>query len=374
MKIAIDARELQGKPTGVGRLLGKLLEEWSRMPAAQAHEFIQLAPAEQRSRGGTLWEQLVLPRVARHAAADVLFAPAYSGPVFSSIPMVVAIHDVSFAAHPEWFTWREGLRRRTTARLAARAADRVVTISEFSKREIVAHLGVEPSKIAVAYPGVTPFTGPKGANTQGSPHTCTVLFVGSIFNRRHVPELIEGFAIVARSRPEMQLELVGDNRTTPRINLDALVQATGIADRIHLRSYVADHELPQLYADASAFVFLSEYEGFGLTPLEAIASGLPLVLLDTPVAREVCADAAIYVPRPDAALIADALHAVLFEPGERNRMLQAATEVLRRYSWTTFAEQVLSLLTDAGSRGAKGSAPRRLDDEPAVRDSTRRSR
>jgi glycosyltransferase involved in cell wall biosynthesis len=374
MKIAIDARELQGKPTGVGRLLGKLLEEWSRMPAAQAHEFIQLAPAEQRPRGGTLWEQLVLPRVARHAAADVLFAPAYSGPVFSSIPMVVAIHDVSFAAHPEWFTWREGLRRRTTARLAARAADRVVTISEFSKREIVAHLGVEPSKIAVAYPGVTPFTGPKGANTQGSPHTCTVLFVGSIFNRRHVPELIEGFAIVARSRPEMQLELVGDNRTTPRINLDALVQATGIADRIHLRSYVADHELPQLYADASAFVFLSEYEGFGLTPLEAIASGLPLVLLDTPVAREVCADAAIYVPRPDAALIADALHAVLFEPGERNRMLQAATEVLRRYSWTTFAEQVLSLLTDAGSRGAKGSAPRRLDDEPAVRDSTRRSR
>ena len=374
MKIAIDARELQGKPTGVGRLLGKLLEEWSRMPAAQAHEFIQLAPADQRSRGGTLWEQLVLPRVARHAAADVLFAPAYSGPVFSSIPMVVAIHDVSFAAHPEWFTWREGLRRRTTARLAARAADRVVTISEFSKREIVAHLGVEPSKIAVAYPGVTPFTGPKGANTQGSPHTCTVLFVGSIFNRRHVPELIEGFAIVARSRPEMQLELVGDNRTTPRINLDALVQATGIADRIHLRSYVADHELPQLYADASAFVFLSEYEGFGLTPLEAIASGLPLVLLDTPVAREVCADAAIYVPRPDAALIADALRTVLFEPGKRDRMLQAATEVLRRYSWTTFAEQVLSLLTDAGSRGAKGSAPRRLDDEPAVRDSTRRSR
>ena len=374
MKIAIDARELQGKPTGVGRLLGKLLEEWSRMPAAQAHEFIQLAPAEQRPRGGTLWEQLVLPRVARHAAADVLFAPAYSGPVFSSIPMVVAIHDVSFAAHPEWFTWREGLRRRTTARLAARAADRVVTISEFSKREIVAHLGVEPSKIAVAYPGVTPFTGPKGANTQGSPHTCTVLFVGSIFNRRHVPELIEGFAIVARSRPEMQLELVGDNRTTPRINLDALVQATGIADRIHLRSYVADHELPQLYADASAFVFLSEYEGFGLTPLEAIASGLPLVLLDTPVAREVCADAAIYVPRPDAALIADALRTVLFEPGKRDRMLQAATEVLRRYSWTTFAEQVLSLLIDAGSRGAKGSAPRRLDDEPAVRDSTRRSR
>jgi glycosyltransferase involved in cell wall biosynthesis len=172
----------------------------------------------------------------------------------------------------------------------------------------------------------------------------------------------------------MQLEIVGDNRTTPRISLDALVQATGIADRIHLRSYVADHDLPQLYADASAFVFLSEYEGFGLTPLEAIASGLPLVLLDTLVAREVCADAAIYVPGPDPALIADALNAVLFEPGQRNRILQAATDVVRRYSWTTFAEQVLDLLIDAGLRGRKGSVPRRLDDEAGVRGSTRHSR
>jgi glycosyltransferase involved in cell wall biosynthesis len=380
MKIAIDVRELHGKPTGVGRLLGKLLEEWSRMPAAQAHEFIPLAPAEQRPNGGTLWEQFVLPRVARHAAADVLFAPAYSGPVFSSIPMVVAIHDVSFAAHPEWFTWREGLRRRATARLAARAAEHVVTISEFSKREIVAHLGVEASKISVAYPGVTAFTGPSGATLQRSPDRGTVLSVGSIFNRRHVPELIEGFAILARSRPELQLEIVGDNRTTPRIDLDALVQATGIADRVHLRSYVADHELPPLYAGASAFVFLSEYEGFGLTPLEAMASGLPPVLLDTPVAREICGDAAIYVARPDAALIADALHAVLFEPGQRDRILQAATDVLRRYSWTAFADQVLTLLLDAGSRRPKGSAPhrlddapRRLDDEPAVRGTTRHS-
>jgi len=352
MRIAIDARELHGKPTGVGRLLGNLLEEWSRMPAAQPHQFIQLAP-EQRSRSGTLWEQFVLPRVARQAAADVLFSPAYSGPVFSSIPMVVAIHDVSFAAHPEWFTWREGLRRRTTARLAARAAERVITISEFSKREIVSRLGIEPSKILVAYPGVTSLTGSASANVKGSPNRCTVLFVGSIFNRRHIPELIEGFAVLARSRPEVQLEIVGENRTTPRINVDALVHATGITDRIHLRSYVADHELRQLYADASAFVFLSEYEGFGLTPLEALASGLPLLLLDTPVAREVCGDAATYVPRPDPALIAEALDGVLFEPGQREHSRQAATAVLCRYSWTTFAEQVLDLLVDAGSRHSR---------------------
>jgi glycosyltransferase involved in cell wall biosynthesis len=349
MKIAIDARELHGKPTGVGRLLGKLIDEWTAMPAAQAHEFIRLAPAAEGPAGGTIWEQLVLPRLARQVGADVLFAPAYTGPVFSSIPMVVAIHDASFAAHPEWFAWREGLRRRTVARLAARAAKRVITISEFSKREIVSHLGVDASKITVVYPGVTAFTAPSRANVKSSPRGCTVLFVGSIFNRRHIPELIKGFTRLAGSRPELQLEIVGDNRTTPRMDLDALVQATGVSDRIHLRSYVSDDDLLQIYTDASAFVFLSEYEGFGLTPLEALASGVPVVLLDTPVAREICGDAAVYVARPDPALVEAAVDAVLFDAEERERILSAARHIVSRYSWTTFSECVLDALIEVGS-------------------------
>lgn len=356
MRIAIDARELRGKPTGVGRMVRTLLDEWTTMPAAQAHEFVSLAPAE-RSKGGTLWEQLTLPRLVRQGSADVLFAPAYSGPVVSSVPVVVLIHDVSFVAHPEWFGWREGTRRRVTTRLAARAATRIITVSEFSKREIAAHLGIEASKISVCYPGVTAFADFREANHKGSPDGCTVLFVGSIFNRRHVPELIEGFTQLARSRPEMQLEIVGDNRTTPHVDLESLVTATDIADRIQVRSYVSDDDLRKRYAAAAAFVYLSEYEGFALTPLEALASGVPVLLLDTPVAREVYGDAASYIARPDPALIADAIRMVLFEPHHRERMLQAATTVVRRYSWTTFAKQVLDLLLDAGSRGPKESAP-----------------
>jgi glycosyltransferase involved in cell wall biosynthesis len=357
MKIAIDARELHDKPTGVGRLLRKLLDEWMDMPTAQAHDFISLAPPSNSRGGGTLWEQLTLPRLVREARADVLFAPAYSAPLFSPVPMVIAIHDVSFAAHPEWFAWREGARRRTITRLAARAAARVLTISDFSKREIVAHLGVDASKVRVVYPGLTAFEslGQRRTVAPGTASHTTVLFVGSIFNRRHVPELIEGFARVAQDRPELQLDIVGDNRTTPFVDLEAVRRQTGVAHRIHLRSYVSDDVLRHIYANAAAFIFLSEYEGFGLTPLEALASGLPVVLLDTPVAREVFGDAARYIARPDPVLISEGLIAVCYDAGERERILTASAALLGRYSWTTFAHEVLDLLTEVGSRGTVNS-------------------
>ena len=125
----------------------------------------------------------------------------------------------------------------------------------------------------------------------------TVLYVGSIFSRRHVPELIEGFTRLARRHPQARLEIVGDNRTTPRIDLDAIVRASGVAGRIQIRSYVSDEELRGLYRSARAFAFLSDYEGFGLTPVEALSAGMPLVVLDTPIAREIYGPAAIYVQR-----------------------------------------------------------------------------
>ena len=358
MRIAVDAREMQGKPTGVGRFLEELLAAWKTIPAAQGHEFIPIVP--QGGDRGTLWEQLDLPQLVRAAHADVLFSPGYTGPIRPRVPMVVAVHDVSFAAHPEWFSWREGARRRTVTRLAARAAARVVTISEFSKREIMAYLGIDASKIAVVYPGVKSFGagGPLTVST-GRPFTGrqTILFVGSLFNRRHVPELIEGFARLARTHPDLRLEIVGDNRTSPHIDVQSLVHATNVGERIHLRSYIPDEELRALYAESAAFVFLSEYEGFGLTPLEALAAGVPVLLLDTPVAREVCGAAATYLKRPEPALIEEALRPLLFDSPTRDRILRAAHDVLPRYSWTTCAGRVLNVLVETGARSER-HAPR----------------
>ena len=338
MRIAIDARELHGKRTGVGRYLSELLAAWRAMPVASAHEFALLAP--EGGTAGTLWEQGTLPGLVRRAAANVLFAPGYTGPLRPPVPMVVAIHDVSFAAHPEWFSWNEGLRRRVLSRWSARRAARVLTISEFSKQEIVRHLGIDASRIAVTYPGVTAMTNAARASDSKP----VVLYVGSVFNRRHVPELIDGFARVSRRHPAARLEIVGDNRTTPRLDLEGTARRSGAGDRIRLRSYVSDHELRDLYRDARAFVFLSEYEGFGLTPLEALSAAIPIVVLDTPVAREIYGPAAIYVARSDPDRVADALERALFDPVERSRLLTASRDVLARYSWEECARRTLQIL------------------------------
>ena len=375
MRIAIDAREILDRPTGVGRYLLEILRAWSDLQEAAGHEFVLCAPrqppvaglristmtdtggrlprASGASRGGTLWEQRTLPRLVRRARADVLFAPAYTSPLRCPVPVVLTIHDVSFAAHPEWFSWREGVRRRTLARMSARRAARVIADSEFSKREIATRLGVDPARVDMIYLGAP--TPPPPA-----PREPLVLYVGTIFNRRHLPVLIDGFSRVAARHPAIRLEIVGDNRTHPPIDIDGAIARSAVADRIRLRPYVPDGELAALYARASAFAFLSEYEGFGLTPLEAMAAGVPIVVLDTDVAREIYGPAAEYVARPEPTLVASALEHVLADNDARARLVDAAAAQLQRYSWREGARRTLQvLLAAAGSAFAKATADRR---------------
>ena len=375
MRIAVDARELAGHATGVGRYLREILAAWGRLPEAGTHEIVLCSPepidvsafggaavttVTRPGGGGTAWEQLVLPGLLRDAGADVLFAPGYTAPLRSPVPVVLVVHDVSFAAHPEWFSWREGARRRTITRLAAAQARRVLTISEFSKREIVAHLGTDREKITVIYPGLTQipvgraFTArlanDKGSPHEGSPHERqSVLFVGSIFGRRHVPELIQGFARIAASHPALQLDIVGENRTSPPLDLGAIAHGAGVGDRVHLRSYVSEEELERLYGRAGVLAFLSDYEGFGLTPLEALGAGVPIIVLDTPVTREVYGEAAFYIAAPEPSRIAAAIAQAVFDDAARKDVLAARGGVLARYSWDDCARRVLAVLTGAAA-------------------------
>jgi glycosyltransferase involved in cell wall biosynthesis len=360
MRIAVDVRELCGRPTGVGRYLTGLLDSWASDSAAQRHEWTLYAHApatigsQWRDRvrmlagsGGTAWEQLTLARAINADRPDVVFAPGYTAPLTVAAPLVVTIHDVSFFAHREWFAFREGTRRRMLTAWSARRARRVITDSQFSKDEIGRFIGVDGRRVTVIPLGIE--RGTRDREPGAGSREPVVLYVGSIFERRRVDRLIEAFDRLAERVPGATLEIVGENRTRqPRLDLDALKQGCRHGNRIHVRSYVDDETLAALYRRASVLAFLSEYEGFGFTPLEALAAGVAPVVLDTAIARETLGPAAIYVsPAAGTAEVAGAIERLLVNDAARRELLQHAEGVLARFDWNVTAAATLQVLEEA---------------------------
>lgn len=359
LRIGVDGRELVGRATGVGRYIREVLKAWLADPV-WPHTLIVFTPeppstdlvdalgprvtwtVAPSAKAGTWWEQWHLPMAARRAGVDVFFAGAYTAPRLLHCPFVLAVYDVSYFAHPDWFGPREGARRRWLTRISARRAHTVVTISEFSAREIEHWVNVARQRILLAPPGAPPRRHAASNARSGK----TVLFVGSLFTRRLIPELIAGFAKTVASVPGAKLSLVGDNRTSPRIDPRDVAAKHGLADRVEWLEYVPDAELDELYASARVFVFLSTYEGFAMTPMEALAYGVPPVLLDTAVAREVYGDAALFVSS-DPQSIAAALTTLLTDDEARAQLARAGETLAARYSWARSADVIRGALERA---------------------------
>lgn len=354
--IAIDARELAGHPTGVGRYVAGVLTQWAADHLPHRLRLILHAPPPAwvldlpldiqvdvvpTDVAGTWWEQTALPEAVRRAEADVLLAPAYTAPLRAHCPTVLLVHDVSFYAQPSGFRWREGLRRRWLTRASARRAAAVVTVSAFSADEIARYLGVPRHDIRIAPQGAPPWLGGPPAQDRDP----MVLSVGTLFTRRHVPTLLEAFAHVAARVPGARLMLIGGNRTHPPIDPLAIAATLGIANAVTWRPYVSDDELDALYREARAFAFLSDYEGFAMTPMEAAARGVPSVLLDTAVAREVYDEGATRVPL-SAPAVGSALVTLLTDPVAHAAAVAAARDRLSHFTWRQTADVIRTALED----------------------------
>src|SRR5262249_54921572 len=161
---------------------------------------------------------------------------AYTAPLRLEVPVVVTIHDVSYFAHPEWFRLTEGARRRWLTRAGAARARTVVTVSEFSKREIVERLGVAETKVRVVPQGIDrpAVPEPTPVDNRADPR---VLYVGSIFNRRRIPDLIRAVAALSRRRPGVSLDLVGDNRTFPLQDIDIAIENHAMTATVRWHRY-----------------------------------------------------------------------------------------------------------------------------------------
>lgn len=366
MIVGIDGRELQGRPTGVGRYLRNLLREWSA--AGHQHLIVyfngpapddvalRLPGMESRPLGdsplrGVLFAETRLRRAAVRDAVDVFFAPAYSCPLTLRRPRVTAIHDLSFFALPQEYTPHDGLRRRLLARASVRASTRVLTISDFSRREML-RLFPQAAARVVSIP-----LGPDDDLPQAPPREESrralavsgplVLSVGAILNRRRLPELLAAFALLRRRLPTARLEVVGENRTHPRLDLEAEVARLGLTGHAQLRGFLDENGLALRYSAADLCVVLSDYEGFGLPALEALSRGVPLVTSNRPALSELFGEAALLVDPADPAAIAEAAARVLEDPELAARLRSQGLAVAARFSWAETARRTWAVLEEA---------------------------
>jgi glycosyltransferase involved in cell wall biosynthesis len=365
MRIGVDARELQGKPTGVGRYLRSLLRAW---PASGGDELLLYfrghpvplppSPATLQSRTvgaattrGLVWQERDLPAAARQDHLDVFFAPGYACPLRLDLPRVTAVHDVSFFNWPQDFALAEAMRRRWWVGRSLAASKRVLTISDFSRREIVALMPELAGRVVTTPLGsdddLTPAPEREIARARLGLRGPLVLTVGSIFNRRRLPELLRAIARVAPRFPGLLLDVVGENRTHPRLDLQRLSRELGIHAHVRLSGFVDEAALAERYAAADVAVFLSEYEGFGLPPLEAAARGVPLIVSSRPALSEIFGSAALVADPLDVDGVAAALARLLTSPPLRAELAGRGHALAARHSWTVTASLTRATLDEA---------------------------
>ncbi|HJS57719.1 MAG TPA: glycosyltransferase family 1 protein [Vicinamibacteria bacterium] len=369
LRIGIDARELQGgRPTGTGRYLRNLLRRWREREdlellvyfngAAPTDLVLEHPRVTRRALGGgasrgLAWQELRLPRAMKRDRLDVFFAPAYSCPLRLRVPRVTSIHDLSFFSWPDDMSPYEGLRRRLLVAASARVSARLVVDCDFGRRELLARFPDVAGRVAAVPLGpdddLPAPASREAARRQLGTDGLRVLTVGSIFNRRRLPVLLDAIGRLRRSGVPALLDVVGDNRTAPRLDLPRAVRQAGLSAAVSLLGFVSDDELVMRYAAADAFVFLSEYEGFGLPVLEAMVRGLPVVTSTRPSLGELFAGAALLVDPSDAVAVAAALRRLLTDPREREALVARGRERARQFSWAQTAERTLAVLREAAA-------------------------
>jgi glycosyltransferase involved in cell wall biosynthesis len=242
-------------------------------------------------------------------------------------PSVVTVQDLSFERFPELMSRRDRFFFRTFVPRSARRADRVLTGSEWTKRDLVERYGVQTERIVVTPYGVDPVFRPDGPRREGPSYA---LFVGAL-QRRKEPDL----ALRALSElDELKLVYAGPDRGLGD-ELRREARALGLDGRVEFAGHVSGDELAALYRGAAALVFPSRYEGFGLPVLEAMASGTPVVATSSSSIPEVAGDAAILV-EPDAAALAAGMERAM---AERERLKAAGLERASQFSWAETARR-----------------------------------
>jgi len=352
LRVGIDGRAFASPAAGVRRYVHQLIPALQNLgepleivalggTSASSHGLAHIAePPHPPTNLG--WTLVGLPSAAAKARVDLIHAPAYTAPFLSRIPIVVTIHDVSYERHPEWYPYRRDWLRRAFYRQSAKAAAQVLTDSAFSAAEIVAAYGIPADRIAVAPLGVSGFGPADSAMPVLLPTGVTtpfVLHVGDLHERRNLPMLVEALLEARRhfgTAAAVSLVLAGIDRGVGD-GLCAMVAAAGVPEAIVRLGVVEDERLRTLYRAATALVYPSLYEGFGLPVLEAMASGTPVIASHAASIPEVLGEAGLLLSPTDTSAWAQAIVKVMNDESLRTSMRRAGLARAATFTWARTA-------------------------------------
>lgn len=355
MRIAIDARKL--RDYGIGTYVRNLLRQLARQD--EANEYVVLCretdcdtvealgprfrPVPENAGPYSIAEQFAIPMDLRRESITLFHAPHYVLPPLTPCTSVVTIHDCIHLRFPQYLPNRIGYAyARAQMWTATHRAARVITVSEASKRDILRYFRVPESRIDVIYNAIDDRFWEKPdideMNRVRERYQLTnpfVLYAGNIKPHKNLERLIEAFHLLRQNSPDLrdvQLLIIGDE-ISKYAALRRAVHRHKLHKHVRFFGFVPDQTLAALYRLANVFVFPSLYEGFGLPPLEAVASGTPVITSNVSSLPEVVGDAAIMIDPYESEAIAGAMHRVLTDEGLRAELRRKGLARAREFSW-----------------------------------------
>lgn len=285
-----------------------------------------------------LWEQTILPYQILKKNVDVLFSPGVMAPIFSTVPSVITIHDANFSEVPETFTWFKKSVISRAYPLSAKAASKVLTVSNFSKSEIVKNLDIPGNKVEVVHNPLPPNLSDPNPNDEseiGSPYLLTV---GKDYQHKNLKT-----AIKALQYHSEQVQHVFAGFDAPQDHpLRLTAKSLGVEDRVHFAGYVSEERLATLYSKSALYVHPSRYEGFGFPLIEAMYYSTPVISSSAASLPEVGGDAALYFDPDSPNELAQAVRRVLESDHLRRELIYMGKHNIGRFTCKSFVEEIVA--------------------------------